>query len=419
MTLEFNKVVAQVQKMGSMFEALDVDLGQRLGLALDRFYNPPPPEVIEARVELVRGPTVSGYRGAVPLAGDLYEPIDAVYPVPPVPPLATIIAADGSQIYPAEQAAVHYYLTNIGLYIYHHGSDRVPEQITLPQLVYHKDHVHDRAGRVINNRTVDARRTVREMQELGRAAWALRRDSGGPLVALYDNHLLFGVGPEITGHRRIMRDYRGALVHLHDSGALLAGYIDNPVRSRVVLRMLHLLSLRDDQVTGADFSGGGDLEGLKDTHLFHIVLEPGERSAIMVQNSPRNLEYKEGEGGGPSYEVAFFYLKISNGYQSSVARVDIPMWVARDPLAVDLLHALLVHQCSMQGRNPYPYALTRADELAVITGRDKIKLEEMIYAELRGKGIAVNSFSAKAWGKKLARSPKQRHDMRRAGGPLG
>lgn len=414
MALEFNKIVEQVQKMSHMLDQLDFDLGARLAVARERFANPPPLATIRRRVALVQSPEVSGYRGAIPLEGDAYEPVNAVFPPPPLPPSATIIAADGSQIYPNEQMAFHYYLINVGLFVYHHGTSRVPEQLTIPRLAFHKDHVHDVRGRVISARTVDARRTVREMQELGRLAWE-KRGEARPLIALYDNHLLFGVNADVIGHKAIMRAYMGALVHLHDSGALLAGYVDNPVRSRVMIRLLYLLSLSDEDVLHADLSSGGDLEGLKDIHLFNSVLRPGERSAIMVQNSPRNLEYKAGPGGGASYEVAFFYLKTSSGYQSALARVDIPMWVARDKQAVDELHALLVAQCAMQGRNPYPYALTRADELAVVTGRDKQKLEDMINVELRKRGVEPVRFTAKDWGKALARSPKRKHDMGKVG----
>ncbi|MBZ0292262.1 MAG: DNA double-strand break repair nuclease NurA [Anaerolineae bacterium] len=415
MGLEFNKVVEQVLKLGHMVEALDFDLGEKLQIAVERFYNPPPLEKIRERVELVQGPTVSGYRGAVPLEGDLYEDVTGTYDAPPLPPTATVIAADGSQIYPREQSPVHYYLINVGLFVYYHGVDALADQITLPVLAFHKDHVHDRSGRVISNRTVDARRTVMEMKELGKLAWA-RRDSGGPLLTLYDNHLLFGVNANVSNHQTIMRDYRAALVHLHDSGAVLAGYIDNPVRSRVMIRMLYLLSLSDQAVLHSDLSTGGDLEGLKDIHLFNAVLQPGQRSAIMVQNSPRNLDYKEGPGGGASYEIAFFYLKVSSGFRSAVARVDIPMWVARDRQKVDHLHALLVAQCDMQGRNPYPYALTRADELAVVSSRDKAKLDELINMELRKKGIDPVAISAKAWSKVMARSEKRRFSDERKHG---
>ncbi|MGQ9887995.1 MAG: DNA double-strand break repair nuclease NurA [Aggregatilineales bacterium] len=415
MALEFNKIVEQVHKMSHMLDALDFDLGARLAVARERFANPPPLRVIRERVALVQSPQVSGYRGAIPLDGPAYEPFNAIYPAPAPPPSATIIAADGSQIYPNEQMPFHYYLINVGLFVYHHGTSRVPEQLTIPRLAFHKDHVHDARGRVISARTVDARRTVREMQELGRLAWA-KRGEARPLIALYDNHLLFGVNADVVGHKAIMRAYMGALVHLHDAGALLAGYVDNPVRSRVVIRLLYLLSLSDDEARRADLSSSGDLEGLKDIHLFNSLLRPGERSAIMVQNSPRNLAYKTGEGGGASYEIAFFYLKTSSGYQSSLARVDIPMWVARDKRAVNQLHALLVAQCAMQGRNPYPYALTRADELAVVTGRDKQKLDDMINVELRKRGVEPVRFTAKEWGKALARSPKRKHDMGKAGG---
>jgi hypothetical protein len=67
----------------------------------------------------------------------------------------------------------------------------------------------------------------------------------------------------------------------------------------------------------------------------------------------------------------------------------------------------------MQGRNPYPYALTRADELAYVSGRDKSKLDELIKIEARKKGIDPSIFSAKDWGKELARSPKRRFEMKK------
>ena len=43
--------------------------------------------------------------------------------------------------------------------------------------------------------------------------------------------------------------------------------------------------------------------------FFDHILKPGERSAIMVQNSPQNYAFKE---RGENYEIAFFYLKVTN-----------------------------------------------------------------------------------------------------------
>ncbi len=407
MALEFNKVVDQVLKLGRMLDEIDLNVGNRLELALERFYTANDLDFIHERIEMTRQPDVSGYRGAAPLDAPYHEPLHQTFPAPPVPDSATIVAADGSQIYPHEQSPLHYYLLNTGLFTYHHGADRVPGQDTLPRLFFHRDHVHDPSGRLLSNQTVDAHRTSAEMHELGKRAWELR-DEARPLLALYDNHLLFWANNDVTGHVEVMRQYHAAMVHLHDAGAILAGYVDNPTRSRVVIRLLHLLGLTEQEVHETDLSSYRELEGVRDIQLFDEVLQPGERSALMVQNSPRNLKYRQ---RGLSYEIAFFYLKVSSGYQTSIARVDVPMWVARDKRLVDELHGLLVSQCSLQGRNPYPYALTRADELAYVSSKDKGKLDEMIAIELRKKGIDPHPFSAKAWGKQLARSEKRQHEL--------
>lgn len=408
LALEFQKLVDQVQKMGRMLKELDFDVSDRLSLARQWFLAADDLNAIHERIAQVRGPDVSGYRGAAPLDPPFHERICDTFPPPPVPSHATIIAADGSQIYPNEQWRIPYYLTNIGIFVYFHGEERVPLQTTSPKLIYHPERTRDNAKRVLGNRTIDAYRTTREILELGNAAWELKAEAQ-PLIALFDNHLLFSPTSEVQNYKELLKRYHGALVHLHDSGALLGGYVDNPTRSRLVLRLLHLLSLDPDEVR-SDQMGAGRLEGLKDLDLFNAVLAPGERSAMMVQNSPRNYQYKQ---RGQNYEIAFFYIKMTSTYQSTIARIDLPLWVARDRQKVDQLHALLLHQGALQGRNPYPYVLTRADELAVVSSRDKAKLEELIRLEWRVQRPDVDPqvFSAKFFGKQLARSDQRLHEL--------
>jgi NurA domain len=408
LALEFNKLVEQLQKMGRMIQEIDFDVNDRLDIARRRFEAATDLDFIHERINMVRRPDVSGYRGAAPLDAPFHERICDIFPPPPLPPSATIVAADGSQIYPNEQWRMPYFLTNVGMYVYFHGEERTPIQTTTPKLVYHPERVRDKSKRVLSSRTIDALRTTREIQELGSTAWEVRGEAR-PLVALYDNHLMFFVNTDVTGHVELMKRYHAGLVNLHDAGALLAGYVDNPTRSRLVIRLLHLLSLSDDEVKSTDL-GTGDLEGLKDLDLFKLVLAPGERSALMLQNSPRNLKYKQ---RGENYEIAFFYVKVTSGYQDAIARIDIPMWVARDPQKVNDLHALILEQCAMQGRNPYPYALTRADELAVVSSKDKAKLEEMIRLEWRLNKPEIDPLviSAKNFGKQIARSQKRSHEL--------
>lgn len=407
MSLEFNKLFDQVQRMGEMLSHLDFDVSDKLALAIRRFEQANDLEAIRRKIRVVRGPEVSGYRGAAPL-DEPSEPINLRRPAPPMPETATIVAADGSQIYPNEQAAVHYYLLNLGSFIYYHGYPHTPIPTTYPDLAYHKSLVHDANKQLVSPRTIDARRTVAEMRLLADHAWALHRQNAPhPIITMFDNHLLFWANADVTNAGQILQDYHGALGQLYDAGAVLCGYIDSPSRSRTVLRLLYLTSLQDEAEIIAKqklLEVGGDLEGLRDIHLFDAVLEAGERSAIMVSNSPRNFDYRQ---KNLNFEIAFFYLKVFNGYKTAIARVDIPMWVARNPAAVDALHAVLLEQCQMQGRTPYPYALTRADELAVVTSKDKRKLEELIMLELRKQGIKPNELPAKAASKRAARSDKR------------
>jgi hypothetical protein len=108
------------------------------------------------------------------------------------------------------------------------------------------------------------------------------------------------------------------------------------------------------------------------------LLRPGQRSALFVQQSPQNKRYHD---KGESYEIAFFYLNVGNELGYHLARVEMPMWVARDPRAVDRVHSIMYQQCQVMWR--YPYTLTRADELAVVRAHEKAQLDELIEITMR------------------------------------
>ena len=187
----------------------------------------------------------------------------------------------------------------------------------------------------------------------------------------------------------------------------MSGYLDVP-RSTYLISLLHLLSLAPGQVNDATLRSNGEIEGLTDAMLFAEVLEPGERSAIMAQNSPQNRDYSQKMGA--QYEIGFFYVNVSLGKKPTIARIDIPLWVARDKQAVAALHSLIVAQCAIQGRRHYPYALTRADELAYISSVEKSQLDEMIRVEMFKNALEPEA-SNKLQTKGLARSDKRRHRL--------
>ncbi len=388
MTLEFDKVVPQIQQMGHTLAENEESASHIAGDAWESFLTLTDNHAIWQQIWTARQHD-AGFRGAAPM-DDPNDPehqnterLTQAYPLPTCPERATILAADGSQIYPDPHAAILYYLTNIAVFIYRHGVEAdLPETVAEPQLYFRDEELHERDGRIIANAAVNARRNVFEMQFLARETHKhidSEADSAyaRPLLSVSDGPLLFWLGGDVPNAKGLMEDYYEALGVLFNARAALAGYVDQP-RSRFLIGTLYLMSLDESEITRPNLVSTGPLEGLDDRFLMKRLLGPGERSALLVQQSPQNKTYHD---RATEFEIAFFYLNVSGLDQEPyLARVEIPMWVARDPTLVDAVHALLYAQCQLTDR--YPYVLTRADECAVVHSYEKQALDEMIYVEL-------------------------------------
>lgn len=340
---------------------------------------------IHKRIELVRQKD-AGYRGAA--AFD--EPLNAHYQCGDPPQYAVMIATDGSQIYPDAHGTALYYLTNIGTFTYYHGSGDVPEGDSEPLLYYAESDLRERHGHgaVIKNSAVNARRSVQEMSALVRACWDHRTDEAH-LIGIVDGRLLFWLGQEDIPHAKDLEaEYHRGLKNFyeeihqwrmarHGFPASLVGYVERG-DSTFVVRLLHLMRLHDEEISRALLETSGDFDGLDDDWLFGRFLPPQMRSAIMIQQSPQNRDYKKNLGS--PYEVAFFYINVGALHHPHIIRIELPLWVAADKTAVAEIHSLVLAQCQMTGR--YPYILTRAHELAVVTNFEKKQLETMINIEL-------------------------------------
>ncbi len=82
-----------------------------------------------------------------------------------MPAQATLIAADGSQIYPDRHGPVFYYAINIGSIVFRHGSGQAPTASTDPHLFYAEDKVYP-GGDPVSSDLVNVERSVAEMQIL-------------------------------------------------------------------------------------------------------------------------------------------------------------------------------------------------------------------------------------------------------------
>lgn len=405
MPINYAKVKPQVEKMGRMYGHKAQEQSERMRAAYHQFEEIASNADVFKRVQLARERD-AGYRGAAPLDP---EPINSIHLLPPAPPRATILAVDGSQVYPDIHSAAFYYLTNVAVFTYYHGEVRLPLEFSEPLLHYSDSFLRDEYDQLVTNATVNARRTVREMETLAEFVWE-QRATPVPILALYDGRLLFWLGQDVPDHNQLAADYRGGIVRIHDThdwmnqhhqhNANLVGYVDRPT-SRFVVAMLELLALPEQQVTRTELKRSSTYEGVDDRWLFQRLLNAGERSALMVQQSPQNKFYRQ---QGESYEIVFFYVNVGRAGAPHLARVELPMWVARNPQAVNEIHALLVAQSRITGN--YPYALTRADELAVVRNFDRNTLDNLIQTELI-RNQQTPEESGKLMGKHQTRSVRQ------------
>lgn len=393
MGLDLPSVLPQVEQMGVTAARRARELGQRVPEARRALAA----TAKLATEELTRRLDRAGrdWRGARPT----FESPDSAIASPAHPPQLDVIGADGSQIYPDRHAAALYFLVNIGSLHLLHGSGEAPQPSSTPRLVFEDKDLYDEFGGLIRAESVQAERDITEMEELARRAEAA---TGRASLALLDNGLLLWIALQERelGHGPVeayLSRYWAAMRRLREAGSALAGFVDRP-RSADVLSLLHLATTPLEAIDPEKLRAT-PFRGLADRALFATHLSPGERSALFVDGSPVNLRFDE-----QGHQVLFFYLRI--GEDDSIARVEVPAWVAERPERMDIVHAGILEQCRITG---IPYVLVRAHELAVVAQADRQRLDELLGAELMRQGLAPR-LSRKAESKRWT-SQRRRHAL--------
>jgi hypothetical protein len=385
MTLELNKVAAQIDDMGR--ELAGRARRERRVLPAARALLAHFAAEQELLCQVAGSQAGQRLRCASP--GD--ERLDSALPAPALPPHVTLAASDGSQIYPDRHGLAFYYAINIGSIVYCHGSGQVPRVATEPRLRYTEEQIYP-GGEPVTSDTVGIERNLAEMEVLT----SLLLDEaaqGPPCLGLGDGPLLIWLRPgELPEGRRsrILADYLGCLDRLGAAGIPVAGFVSRP-HSAEVIALLYLAQLEPEARQAVRSLADTDYRGLTDRALFGF-LETGQRSALFVRGTPTNQDFRA-RGHG----IYFFYLNTG----SDLARVEVPEWVACEAARLDLVQAAVYDQCSIN--NGYPYVLTRADEQAVILGEERRVLEEMLVQAMIEHGLPLPELSRKAQQKKVAR----------------
>lgn len=335
--------------------------------------------------------------GAVPTD----EKPSAVFQEPIHPDHLTIIAADGSQIYPDRHGVAFYYLINVGGIVFRHGDNDAPSVSSFPEVFYEDEDLYDQEDEsAVTSDKVNTLRDVRELGELARLAGEEAKLA--PTVTLLDNGLLLFLSLREQNRKFADAKLQEYLTHLNTlkaTGAIPAGVVDRP-RAANVMRLLKLATMELNEIGPDTLRTMEPFTHITDAMLFSF-LQPGERSALFVSAAPDNDTYDKA-----GHRIYFFYINVGRPTKPSIMRVEVPEWVAKDSEKLSLAHAAIVEQCRVS--DGFPYVLMRAHELAVVSVGERRAFDEMIIGSLMRSGLSP-SLSQKAQGKQWTSAPKGRY----------
>jgi NurA domain len=320
------------------------------------------------------------------------ERMDGTFDPPESPKDALIIAADGSQINPDRHAEINFSLINVGSIQMTLGASAAPTEFIRSELLA-DDQLFSSQGSLTEG-MIALKRDMAERTVLYELA---SMQSKGMLITFTDGPLeLWGVSDQVsnTEFQKSFKKYLQILEKLRDLGVISAGYVDRPGANYVV-RLLEIGMTPENRLSKVRVES--PLRDASDRGMFEKILPSGCRSAIFGLHAPTGNLYADDQ------KLNFFYLNVGLEDKASLARVEIPEWVARESRLLDSLHAVLVEQCRILGSRTYPYLLHRAHEAAVVTQDEKDQITQMIIQELRRRGIPVEELSQKQFLKTLAR----------------
>ena len=384
MALDFLQVSQQVKQLGETALGRQQGLQDKLASARE-LLDGQAVELEQLRNKMQE--IVRSYDQTLRCAVPVQEALTAHFPLPPIPEEATLIAADGSQIFADRHAEVEYCLVNTGAIWMRYGSVEAPDTSIQSRLIY-----SDQLEGMSDDR-LSLQRDLAERERL----LELARQIQQPVITLTDGPLELWTTTLEEGRvagefKQSLEHYLGVLRKLHEIQATTAGYVDKP-GADLVVRLLEVARAANGDLP--EIKKYHPFKGVMDRELFREVLLPGERSAIFGIQSRSSKPY-QGE-----LSLHFFYLNVGKPGKPYLARVEIPAWVVEDETMLNSLHAVLVSQCQMLGAKAYPYLLHRAHETAVVSLEDKEQVTQMIVNELRRRGLDVAGSSAKQFNKDI------------------
>jgi len=380
--LDFSQLARQLSEFSTYRAEEEYRRQEQLRQALQQFHALPEPAVVNAHVKEVNPSW---------LVALLREPASRVYPEVARPEKISVVATDGSQIFPDRELEPTCYLLNIGRVAFHYGTSEPPLMESIPELHYREDELavlFDDLNPTLTTELISALRDEQELRQLLNTAKDVRK--GWPLVALADGTLIRWMLRKMQYRdleERFIQRYTALLNGFQEEEIPLCSYISAPASTEVI----NVLRVFNQEYPGAENKGAISFAGLTDRRLFEHLLKPGERSAIFESSSHIQRAYGE-------HAICFFYLYAG----AEVARVEFPRWVADHPVWVDWIHAVLLDQ--VRKGAGYPVALAEAHEQAVVRGNDRELFYLLMERQMRHRGFGGVRLSKKQMAKRIPRA---------------
>ena len=287
-----------------------------------------------------------------------YEELNTVFDVNKTDGYYSVVAVDGSQVYPDRHHGVACFLINIGtVYLsYNTRSSSSCELKSLPYVFLPDE--SDFPGDGFSSEYVDSKR--QELELLAGLEGALeykKNDSSNDSILLLDGSLIFwhldSYGVETKNY--FLSKYINLLDQMKKNNIVVASYISLP-KSKELVNLIRLGLCNFDP---SKYNSSCSVDHLVDASIVSSYLLPGKRTAVFKNNSNISKTYPE------ELIPHFFYLNVGD----EVVRVEIPSWIAFDRALVDKVASACLDQ-SIKGKG-YPVCLAESHEQAVIKGADR------------------------------------------------
>jgi hypothetical protein len=309
----------------------------------------------------------------------------------------TVLATDGSQIFPDRHELSSCHLINIGSIILHYGTGERPLLTSRPLLFYKDQEIYREwnGQRIaVTGEVISSLRGAFEIRELSRLAEQVAQEQRITIGLTDGTLILWNLESKPKDFQQgILKSYLISFEHMRGLQIPFMGYISQP-RSADVINLLRValcpqFPINCDQCPGKEGQQELPCEqiaGVTDAILFAAVLQKGERSPVFKSNSSILSEYGK-------HRIYFFYLNVGQ----EIVRIEIPKWVAHDSTQLEFIHTAAYDQ-AVKGQG-YPVSLSEAHEQAVIRANERehfYRILEKLYVR---QGLTV-TMSRKAINKR-------------------